>query len=387
MSSVQDMAEIGPHAWRALVSATPTAGFFSTWEWVSSAARAVRGPAVAQVIALRAAEELVACLPLVWQRERLHGLPARTLRFLGHPLSDRVTVLATGGDARLQRAVLDASLRCARPWDAAVLSELPEDPRLRAVIDEWARGRGLVTHWRHCARSPILRLDVPDVPALRGAYPKSLATRLRRSRKRLEAAGVVRFERRTPAPEEVSALLRRFKAIEDVSWKGQAGVGIFSTPDRQRFFEDVGCAVAVQGWLDVGMLYLDERMISYRLGFRHRGVFFDYNLAFDPTYAGVSPGRILLDEMIASSLELGLSAVDGSRGGLDRPHQLGEWTQRFLDHHEVWILRRTPVGRALALLRNVVRPGLHRWRAWRERGRREVPGTQEPDARTVEAFS
>jgi CelD/BcsL family acetyltransferase involved in cellulose biosynthesis len=347
----------------ALLSTVRGSTFFNAWEWTSGSAAALPPRRSLHVLSVRKDGTLVACLALTWGPERIHGLPVRSVRLLGDPLADRVAVPLAPGEPGLGRVLLDALMTFPLPWDAIVLSELVEDRALMALITAWASERGVGLHWRHCARAPIIGLDAPDVGALRATYPRTLQTRLRRSRKRLEAAGAVRFERSTPTPAEVDPLLGTFKTVEDRSWKGRRGGGIFGPPDRFAFFRALSLRIAARGWLDVGLLRLDGRVISYRYGFRFGGVYLDYNLAYDPDYAGLSPGRILLDEMIASSLELGLAAVDASHGTVRDGHQLQEWTERYTDHYQLWLLGGTLRGRALAILRNRVKPGVDRWRA------------------------
>jgi CelD/BcsL family acetyltransferase involved in cellulose biosynthesis len=347
----------------ALVASVPGTTFFNTWEWLSCAASALPPGRSLHVLAIRENGTLVACVPLTWGSERLHGVPVRSVRLLGDPLADRVGLLVAGeDDDRRRRFVLDAIVEFPKPWDVILLSELVEDPGLRALVRGWAHERGIGVHWRHCARSPVLALGQADVRALRASYPKTLTTRLRRSRKRLEAAGKVEFERRLPGPGDVERVLDAFKAIEDASWKGEREVGIFSTAGRYRFFRALSEAIARRGWLDVGMLSLDGRLISYRYGFRFQGVYLDYNLAYAPEFARLSPGRILLDEMITSSLELGLAAVDASRGAVGDGHQLQEWTDRYVDHYQLWVLAGSARGRLLLALRQGLRPALQRVR-------------------------
>ena len=132
------------------------------------------------------------------------------------------------------------------------------------------------------------------------------------------------FRRWQPGPDELAGILPRLGAVEARSWKGRHGVGIFAPEDRWRFLVDVSHHLAARRWLDIATLSLDGRIIAYRYGFRYRARFLDYNLAHDPDYAQLSPGRVLLDEIIRDSHRLGLEAVDASRGALDPPHLLAD---------------------------------------------------------------
>lgn len=361
--------EADGEALSGLIDAVPGATLFNTFEWLTTWVGAMAGGRSVHTLSVRRGERLSACVPLTYGREIMCGLPVRSLRFAGEPLADRVALVAEGDDVR--RLVWDALVAFPRPWDVAVLSELPDDPSQRVAVERWGAARGIGCLWRRCARSPILELDGRGPDGIRAGYSKTLATRLRRSRKRLETAGAVRFERLVPEPGDVDGLVRACKSIEDASWKGRRSVGIFSEPGRSRFFRELSRRFSAKRWLDIGLLRLDDRLISYRYGFRFKNVYFDYNLAFDPAYAPLSPGRILLDEMVASSAAAGLSAVDASRGALDHGHQLEEWTDRSLDHYRLWLFAPTVRGRLLGTIRRRLLPGLRVIRA--AGGRRRVP--------------
>jgi len=307
-------------------------------------------------LAVRRGERLTAVVPFTRGPERIHGVSVTTLRLLGEPFADRLPLPIAGLDEASIAHLFDAFYGAPARWDVLLLSELAIDAGTRAMVDRWAQGTHHRLHWRHCSRSPVLRLDFPDQESLRRSYSKTLRTRLARARKKLAAAGSVRFQRECPTPARLAALLPEIKAVEAASWKGRAGSGIFSTGERSRFFEEVSETFAAAGVLELGGLWLDGRLISYRYGFRFRGRFYDYNLAYHPDFAALSPGRVLLDEMVVSSLAEGLEAVDASRGSLDAPHLLADWSDEYIDHHQLWLFGRSLRATALYAAREHLRP-------------------------------
>lgn len=291
--------------------------------------------------------------PLSWGRETIYRVPARTYRSVGDPLSDRIT-LGSGSDH--PAAVLRPLLAAPDPWDVVILNELVIDENGRESVIRWASDNGLGINWERCSWSPVVNLVGHDRESLKSTYRKSLRVRLQRARKKLRAAGHVAFERMLPKPADVPALIAQMKRIEDISWKGQRSVGIFSSDDRRSLFQSFAERLASRQALDISFLSLDEQPISYRFGFRHNNAYLDYNLAFDPVYASLSPGRVLLDEIVLSSVDEELAAVDASRGSLVDPHLLSEWTDDGIDHYALWLFAPTLRGRALSILRNEIRP-------------------------------
>lgn len=361
----------------ALVTGLAHATLFNSVPWCEAAATALPATRALRVLQVADADGLAAWLPLTAGRERIHGLPLRTLRLLGHPFNDRVALPLRSADPALAAAVVDALLTCPYRWDVLVLSEL-HDASERSRLDDELAARAIEADWRTCSSTPVLPLTASPLPfdqadgaartAMSADTGKAASQRAARARRKLAAAGTVRFERLLPTPAQVPRLVGLCKTIEDRSWKGVQGLGIFSHPDAERFFLDAGARLAARGWLDIGLLYADERPVSYRFGFRHRGVFLDFNLAFDPAFSAFAPGRILLDDMIASSRAQGLVAVDASRSSRAEPHLLAEWSNARIEHHELWAFAPTPAGRLLGWARRSVRPLLHRLRS---RGKRD----------------
>lgn len=356
----------------ALLDALPHATLYNSLPWCQSAAELLLGHRALQVLTViePAREEnipgagLAAWLPLTAGRERIHGLPVCTLRLLGHPFNDRVALPMRGDDSALVNVVIDALLDCPQHWDLLVISELHGLDERRQWTAALALRPDLCAEWRACSSTPVLDLAAGAAPPQR---LQSASARAARSRRKLAAVGRVQFERSLPTPDEVPALIARCKAIEDASWKGQHGLGIFSTVIGQRFFLAAGQRLAARGWLDIGLLTLDGQLVSYRFGFRHRGTYLDFNLAFDPAYAALAPGRVLLDEMIASSRQQGLATVDASRSSRSEPHLIADWTDQRIEHHELWLFRSTWRGRLLAWVRGRLLPN---FRPWLQRSRR-----------------
>ena len=172
------------------------------------------------------------------------------------------------------------------------------------------------------------------------------------------------FERHQPTSADVADRVAECAVVENASWKGHGGKGIFSGAGLALFTE-VARRFADRGWLDIGLLRVDGRVVSYRFGFRQRGVFYDYNLAYHPEFAAGAPGRVLLAEMIASSRAQGLRCFDASRSGLGDTHLLADWCDERIDHHELWLFNDNLRGYLLQAARQRLRPLVNRLRASR----------------------
>lgn len=340
----------------SLLTSLPQATVFTTSEWLSTAYSLLHKRRTPRILTCRTRDDVVAIVPLTHGVESFRGVPLRTLRGAGFPLSDRMPLLIADRRVDLVPTVLDGLVAGDAPWDVIILNEIPREPAIIDAVTQWSRDSGYKVMFRLASRAPVLPLRAANRESLLSSYPRALAARLRRCRKKLAAAGRVEFRRVLAEPGQVRPLLNELKAVEDSSWKGQQGVGIFSTPENQAFFTTVSARMAEREWLDIGLLYLDGRLISYRYGFRFAGAFWDYNLAHRPEYNHLSPGRVLLDEMIQSSLDLGLTAVDASRGSLTTGNLLQDWTDQAIECIDLKIFNRSLPGTFARVADTWVRP-------------------------------
>ena len=153
-----------------------------------------------------------------------------------------------------------------------------------------------------------------------------------------------------PAVGNIRELRDAISAGEDVSWKGDDYVCIFSGRKRRQWMYQAFTALAAQGLVRMVLLELDGRCISYRLGVFERGRVYDYNLAFVPAYAGLGSGRVLLEEWVHWGLDDGWEWVDASRVSLNNSsHQLHERMSGALEHQRQSFYSWRPSGLALGL--------------------------------------
>ncbi len=214
-----------------LLAIVPDATLFTTAEWLGCATASLPPDRHLHLLCARSGGHLIAFLPLTRGREVIHNVPVISLRFLGDPMADRIALPIDPQYQALLPAIFDQLLLHAPfSWDVLILGELVPDAPLREVIEKWSVANRTPIHWQHTSCTPVLPLSCRNAAELRATYPKSLAIRLRRSRKKLEAAGPVEFRRLLPTPEEAARILPSLQELEEVSWKGAQGVGIFSTP-------------------------------------------------------------------------------------------------------------------------------------------------------------
>ena len=161
------------------------------------------------------------------------------------------------------------------------------------------------------------------LPANWESYLESLDAKQRRELKRKRR----RFERempdarfRTATADTLEADLRTFVEMH----RGAEGhKGHFMKPEIATFFERIARSFIEVGWLRLDLLEVGHRAVASTFSFQTTRSFYLYNSAYEPDAARLSPGLVLVSELVKSSIEQGLRHFDFLRGPERYKYQLG----------------------------------------------------------------
>jgi CelD/BcsL family acetyltransferase involved in cellulose biosynthesis len=131
--------------------------------------------------------------------------------------------------------------------------------------------------------------DIGDLEAYRMALPGTLRSTLARKGAKLARAGSGRFAV-FAAPREAAAALAEFKEVYRSSWKPEE--------PYEGFIDGLVGLSSRQGWLRLGLLYIEDRPAAVQLWLVNEGTASIYKLAYDSAYRAWSPGTLLTMHMI-----------------------------------------------------------------------------------------
>jgi CelD/BcsL family acetyltransferase involved in cellulose biosynthesis len=180
------------------------------------------------------------------------------------------------------------------------------------------------TERRVISRSPYLSLD-QGWDAYWNSVSRKLRSNVRRCRRRLEEQGELTVEL-WDGERGLQELLDEAFQIEASGWKGERGTAIHSSPDTRAFYEGVARWAAEQGFLRFTSMRLDGRPLAFDFALevdrRHYGL----KLGHDPEFDRLSPGTLLIAEVIERSFARGLESFEFLGDG--DPHKF-RWTQDY----------------------------------------------------------
>ncbi len=298
--------EIAEDAWRTVWQRDPAATPFQSPDWLLPWTRHLWGGGKLRVLVLRHGGERVAFAPLF-----LWGFGPRTkairLSFLGAGISDHLDMIAVPEFARpAARCVLRHLAVTRSDWRICDLQELPPgSPLLDAEIPPelaWRNAR--------CGVCPVLRLPA-TFDELLASVESAFRHNLRTAQHRLERAGQIEFVRGAGAstcpPEPL--LLDLFR-LHSARWHDRGEAGVLSARRLQRFHLEAASRLAASGNLRLHGLRLNSQTVAVQYNFRRGPRHYFYLSGFDPAFARLSPGIVLMAEAIRQAIEEGATEID-----------------------------------------------------------------------------
>jgi len=343
-----------------------TRGPFLAPEWMSVYAASLcnaQDPARAgdfRLLVAHRAGSLVAALPLVAERRKLAGVPARVLRSLSDDHSQRFDLLLDPAHAGDAARALVAFLARARDWDAVELQSVLDHGAAANTLVAAARDTGLpIGEWPSMA-SPYLTL-----PSSTAELDKQLGSKfrgnLRRRAKKLEAdVGKLALERvdgRDLNAVQLDALLSEGFTLEAAGWKGDAGTAIACDPSLRARYVALAHAFAARGELACYFLRAGERRVAFHFALADADTYYLFKPGFDPALATYGLGHLLVDFVARDLIARGIHELDFL--GDDMPWKR-DWTEARRAHSFRYLFAPTARGRALAAWKFTLAPAAKR---------------------------
>jgi len=300
--------------WTALVERDPSGTFFHTpaylklwWEEFGSG----------QLLVARAREgghDVGACVFETIGQE---------LRYLGgFDVTDYMgPVGVPGSEGAVAEALLEAIDGAS--WTRADLRGLAEDSAWLAALARAAGERGLSVRETGDGVAPMLHLPPRRDDYLLGLAPK-LRHEIRRKQRRLvQEAGDYRIILSTP-----DTVQRDLDSFFELHRASPGPKGRFMHAGMEIFFRRLAEAFLAPHVFHVAFLELGGKKAAGAVGFGYGRTFSLYNSAFDREFAHLSPGIVLIAELMGEAVDSGREVFDMLKGDLEYKYRLGAAPRR-----------------------------------------------------------
>ena len=126
--------------------------------------------------------------------------------------------------------------------------------------------------------------------------PKTRQT-LRRQKRKLEKIGQIKYIA-VEGSKDASCAINEMSKIENLSWKGNAQIGLFSRQTVKAFYQELLPIWLNYGKVRIYFLRVEQKPIAYVLALCWNKTVGMHNLAFHPEWAHFSPGKLLLHHVV-----------------------------------------------------------------------------------------
>ena len=244
----------------------------------------------------------------------------RVLRFVGGiDLTDYLGPICSASDRdRVASGLVRWLAADELGWDEFDAHNMPVPFGFAEYLVDHADREGFVFKLEQEETSAVLPL--PDdwdtyVASLDGKDRHELRRKLRRLEREHPDARV-----RTSTPESLERDLRTFVAMH----RGAQGhKGHFLSPGMATFFARVARCFSERDWLRLDLLEVGGRALAATFSFERDGRFYLYNSAFEPEARRLSPGFVLVAQLVRRAIEARVKTFDFLRGPERYKYQLG----------------------------------------------------------------
>jgi CelD/BcsL family acetyltransferase involved in cellulose biosynthesis len=208
-------------------------------------------------------------------------------------------------------------------WERGDLRGLPEDGTWLRLLAAAARDAGLEVDVGEDGVAPRVMLP-GSLDEYLAALPGKLRHEIRRKNRRLrEAIPDARVVDATA--ETVAADLDRFVELHRAS---PGDKGRFMVPGMELFFRRLAEALMPGGTFRLTFLEAGGVKLAGAVGFNDRQTFRLYNSVYDHARAGLSPGMVLVAELIRTSIDAGCRVFDLLKGDVPYKYRFGARRRR-----------------------------------------------------------
>ncbi len=301
--------------WNSLFQETREGTFFHSYEWFFNYWNHFGEGKQMRVLVVSCEEKVIGILPLVVVTESTRAGRVRTLTY---PLSDWGTFYGPIGSnptATLQIGMKHIA-ETPRDWDLLDLRWVDQDGTDRGRTEQAMTAAHFAPHAQPWNQTAVVELN-GDWDTYWKNRTKKWRANVRRSRRRLEELGTVRFVRYRPKGAIEGDGDPRWDLFDDMitvakmSWQSDSTTGTTICDEEvYHFLRDTHAAAARTGKLDLNILYLNDRPVAFTYNYAHDGQVYGLRTGFDPELAEVSPGKVLLSFLIQDSFDRGDKVFD-----------------------------------------------------------------------------
>ncbi len=300
-------------AWEELFASNPAHRPYQSWQWNYAWWKHHGKAGDLRLIMLKADGHLVGIAPL-FLAKRLHGIPLRHLRMIGHRRADyQDVVVRPGFEAVFFQELFEHLIADRGRWHFLEIRDLPElSANMPWIMRESRR------IFPSVQQDPGEECATLLLPATFDEFLNGLSKRFRKDiaycRRLLERHFTVEF-RAISGADQTSAALADLATVYRARWLEEKGsMTPFDNPQSAGFEQEVCEQLSRAGLYQLYLLYADQKPAAGILAYVHNGRCYVERFAHSPEFHKYSAGTILLSLAIEDAIGKRFTEFDLMRG-------------------------------------------------------------------------
>ncbi|HET7363234.1 MAG TPA: GNAT family N-acetyltransferase [Burkholderiales bacterium] len=328
LTAPAEFAALAPE-WNRLHEEAAAASVFNSWIWQYHWWQVYGSAQPLRVLVALERGAMVGILPVYIQAKRALGVRARLLRFVGTGgdtgPDDLGPVLAPGREARAAAALANALLRVAHT-DVYLFTDIDPDSLFAQALTDAAGAAGLRVMSGLAQRISFIRLPA-SWDAFLKALPSKRRSGIRCARAKLLATHPDAHFFVWDEPARLDRAIDRLAALHRKRWQAAGASHSFATAQYMDFHRGLMHSLMRRGWLRLYCLEIGGELRAITYCYRLRNRVFCMQAGFDPAFARVAPGAVLLGYAIQHAIAEGNEVFDFLRGEHMYKDQLANGTR------------------------------------------------------------
>jgi CelD/BcsL family acetyltransferase involved in cellulose biosynthesis len=326
--------------WNRLFGHYTERTMFLTWEWLYAWWKHNQEGKKLWLLTAWHENNLVGVAPLMLSNTKKHGMPFRLLQTLGTPNTDQSDFITLNGDPEIVTLFCEYILAHREEWDAIELNEHKDEDTNTHVITKFLAQNGLIVKVNSNLHHHVEITESWD------SYLKSLSRNMRRDMEKSVRYAKEKHTLNLVCFRGADVRWEHFEVFFEINKNGHFPEKYQSEKERA-FHRELFEITRETNWIEIIILYLDEKPVAYEYGFNLSGRFEDWRTGYDTNYSEQAAGKILLIMLMKDLFENGYHDFDFLRGEYEHKDRWKPSSRKFLN---IIAVRPTHLPARVALL-------------------------------------
>jgi CelD/BcsL family acetyltransferase involved in cellulose biosynthesis len=327
--------------WKNLVLTSKIEHPFSTFEWISCWWKSFGSNYQLLVLVARENGRIAGIAPLMRARIKHRGVWLKAITFIANDHTSRTDFILADNRSNILSAIISHLLETNYDNDIYLLDCLSKDSENCILLSEILIKGGIKHSVKASLLSPFIKIEKTWGEFLNGSS-KHLTKKINswnNNFKSIADLEIIKY-----SDKDIDKAICELLLISRKTWKYRTGSAIASNKDTISFYSLLAKEYAQNGWLNLWILKIKSKPISFLFGINYENKFFALKSGFDEEYSKISPCNYLNVCVFQSCFNNKMTEIDLL--GQNEPYKV-LWTNLNREHAVFQFYGNTIIGKLI----------------------------------------